>query len=110
MHLARLAASRTFWTAGNSKAIRTPMIAITTNSSISVKALLDPGPEEWFHFRMNLFRMNIPFWARHIGPEADPDIPISPPWSEKPWSPTGGLCSFYEGGQVENDFRVPSGA
>src|SRR3954447_6594745 len=35
----RLAASRTFCTAGTSRAINTPMIAITTRSSISVKAL-----------------------------------------------------------------------
>src|SRR5262249_53109813 len=33
----RLAASRTFCTAGRSKPIRTAMMAITTNSSISVK-------------------------------------------------------------------------
>src|SRR5579875_2109421 len=36
-HWARLAASRTFCTAGKSKPTRTAMIAITTNSSISVK-------------------------------------------------------------------------
>jgi hypothetical protein len=35
-HFARLAASRTFWTAGRSSPIRTAMIAITTNSSINV--------------------------------------------------------------------------
>src|SRR5262249_11674784 len=33
----RAAASRTFWTAGRSRPIRIAMIAITTNSSISVK-------------------------------------------------------------------------
>src|SRR5438552_10648591 len=37
-HLALLAASRTFWTAGNNRPIKTAMMAITTNSSISVKA------------------------------------------------------------------------
>src|SRR6267154_1603254 len=36
--LARLAASRTFWTAGSSRPIRIAMMAITTNSSISVNA------------------------------------------------------------------------
>src|SRR5437764_12792549 len=36
-HLARAAASRTFWTAGSSRPIRMAMIAITTNNSISVK-------------------------------------------------------------------------
>jgi len=36
--LARLAASRTFCTAGNSSAIKMPIMAITTNSSIKVKA------------------------------------------------------------------------
>jgi hypothetical protein len=34
----RAAASRTFWTAGSKRPIRTAMIAITTSSSISVKA------------------------------------------------------------------------
>src|SRR4051812_10287720 len=36
LHLARAAASRTFWTAGTKRAIRTAMMAITTSSSISV--------------------------------------------------------------------------
>src|SRR5438093_8189208 len=36
-HLVRLAASRTRWTAGNSRAINTAMIAMTTTSSTSVK-------------------------------------------------------------------------
>src|SRR5579884_4137067 len=36
-HLARAAASRTFWTAGSSRPIRIAMMAITTSSSISVK-------------------------------------------------------------------------
>src|SRR6516225_8806344 len=38
--LIRLAASRTFWTAGRRRPIRTPMMAMTTSSSISVKACL----------------------------------------------------------------------
>src|SRR4029079_3819545 len=37
----RAAASRTFWTAGSSRPIRTAMIAITTSSSMSV------NPERW---------------------------------------------------------------
>src|SRR5262249_32884291 len=37
-HLARAAASRTFWTAGKSRPIRMAMMAITTRSSISVNA------------------------------------------------------------------------
>src|SRR5438067_13741184 len=37
-HWVRAAASRTFWTAGRSRPIRTAMIAITTSSSISVNA------------------------------------------------------------------------
>src|SRR5437764_7489911 len=37
-HLARAAASRTFWTAGSSRPIRIAMMAITTNSSMSVNA------------------------------------------------------------------------
>src|SRR3954453_6808541 len=36
-HWLRRAASRAAWTAGSSSAIRTAMIAITTNNSISVK-------------------------------------------------------------------------
>src|SRR3954469_20061528 len=36
VHCMRRAASRAAWTAGNSRAIRTAMIAITTSSSISV--------------------------------------------------------------------------
>src|SRR5215468_4855714 len=38
VQLMRAAASRTFWTAGTSRPIRIAMIAITTSSSISVKA------------------------------------------------------------------------
>src|SRR5262249_17062770 len=38
LHWVRLAASRTFWTAGTSRPISTAMMAITTNSSISVNA------------------------------------------------------------------------
>src|SRR5437867_3294524 len=38
-HLIRLAASRTFCTAGKSRPIRTAIMAMTTNSSISVKAV-----------------------------------------------------------------------
>src|SRR5215218_9351519 len=37
MHLIRLAASRTFCTAGSKRPISTAMMAITTSSSISVK-------------------------------------------------------------------------
>src|SRR5687768_10708427 len=46
-HLMRLAASRTFCTAGKSSAIKTAMMAITTNNSISVKPIrrADPGEE-----------------------------------------------------------------
>src|SRR5947207_562848 len=36
-HLVRDAASRTFWTAGTSRPIRTAIMAMTTSSSISVK-------------------------------------------------------------------------
>src|SRR5215211_297709 len=37
-HLMRAAACRTFWTAGTSRPMRMAMMAITTSSSISVKA------------------------------------------------------------------------
>src|SRR5437763_39220 len=57
MHLVRLAASRTFWTAGTSNAIRMAMMAITTSSSMSVKAsplrfpdgVMTQSPEEAQH-------------------------------------------------------------
>src|SRR5947209_4620888 len=39
VHDMRLAASRTCWMAGRSRPTRTPMIAMTTSNSISVKAL-----------------------------------------------------------------------
>jgi hypothetical protein len=39
MHWTRRAASRAAWTAGSNSAIRTLMIAMTTSSSINVKAL-----------------------------------------------------------------------
>src|SRR5438270_3296835 len=44
-HLARAAASRTFWTAGRSRPMRMAMMAITTNSSIRVNADDRPGSE-----------------------------------------------------------------
>jgi hypothetical protein len=37
-HCVRAAASRAFWTAGTKSAIKMVMIAITTSSSIKVKA------------------------------------------------------------------------
>jgi hypothetical protein len=37
LHWLRRADSRAAWTAGNSKAIRMPIMAITTNNSTSVK-------------------------------------------------------------------------
>src|SRR4051812_42951930 len=47
--LMRAAASRTFWTAGNSRPIRMAMMAITTSNSIKVKAgrrrMMDPREE-----------------------------------------------------------------
>src|SRR5262245_31689125 len=46
----RLAASRIFCTAGNSRPIKTAMIAITTSNSISVKAL----PDHQRIFQLNL--------------------------------------------------------
>jgi hypothetical protein len=36
-HAVRAAESRTFWTAGSKSAIKMPMMAITTSSSIRVK-------------------------------------------------------------------------
>src|SRR5262245_21185958 len=46
-HWARRAASRAACTAGNKRAIKTAMIAITTSSSISVKADRAPGALSW---------------------------------------------------------------
>src|SRR5262245_54713461 len=42
-HLIRAAASRIFWTAGRSRPIKMAMIAMTTKSSISVKAVRKVG-------------------------------------------------------------------
>ena len=44
MHWVRLAASRADWTAGMMSATRTPMMAITTSSSMRVKPALGPIP------------------------------------------------------------------
>src|SRR5437762_7636975 len=43
LHLVRAAASRTFWTAGRSRPMRTAMMAITTKSSIRVNAARPAG-------------------------------------------------------------------
>src|SRR5262245_66433089 len=40
VHFMRLAASRTFWTAGSKRPIRIAMIAMTTKSSIRVNPIL----------------------------------------------------------------------
>ena len=40
-HLARLPASRADWTAGKSRATSTPMMAMTTSSSIRVKPSIE---------------------------------------------------------------------
>src|SRR5581483_11814028 len=52
-HCERRAASRAAWTAGNSRAIKTAMIAITTSSSISVKPRrrMSHLPNDWKIFR-----------------------------------------------------------
>src|SRR3954453_20881587 len=49
-HWARRAASRAAWTAGNSRAISTAMMAITTRSSISVNARRAPIVRFMGHF------------------------------------------------------------
>src|ERR1035438_9705087 len=48
MHCKRAAASRTFCTAGTSRAIRMAMIAITTSSSINVNPRLGPAIKDTF--------------------------------------------------------------
>jgi hypothetical protein len=45
-HWLRRAASRAAWTAGNSSAINTAMIAMTTSSSISVNPRRDDDVED----------------------------------------------------------------
>src|SRR4051794_4364559 len=53
--LARAAAARTFWTAGTSKLTRMPIIAMTTSSSMSVKATRRlPGTQRVVRMRMLL--------------------------------------------------------
>ena len=83
-HCMRRAASRAAWTAGNNIAIRTAMIAITTNNSISVKPkrrrslvekLLNTSPPGLFGFvlamRVRLrtfdYEQNGPRWRGAIG-------------------------------------------
>src|SRR5579871_5383095 len=56
-HLARAAASRTFWTAGSNRPMRMAMIAITTNNSISVKAARLTGKQR---FIRSLMKMDSP--------------------------------------------------
>jgi hypothetical protein len=43
LHCVRRADSRADWTAGNSRLTKTPMMAMTTNSSISVNPALERG-------------------------------------------------------------------
>ena len=47
LQVVRAAASRTFWTAGNSRPIKMAMMAMTTSSSISVNArrVAEPGKQ-----------------------------------------------------------------
>src|SRR5262245_20380747 len=47
VQLIRLAASRTFWTAGNNSPIRMAMMAITTSNSISVNPRRPVRPRDW---------------------------------------------------------------
>src|SRR5262245_40077558 len=56
-HWVRAAASRTFWTAGKSRPIRMAMIAITTNSSISVKPRRD-GEDRAVMWKPSVTRKN----------------------------------------------------
>jgi hypothetical protein len=56
MHSARLAASRTDWTAGKSIAIKMAMIAITTNNSTNVNAIrerLSKVTTGWFMIQLS---------------------------------------------------------
>src|SRR5947208_9997800 len=69
-HLARRAASRADWIAGNNRATRMPMMAITTNSSTSVNALdQDRRPE---HVLMQCLPVTI--WRKRH-PPCQPDSP-----------------------------------
>src|SRR5438876_10436801 len=52
MHFMRLAASRTFCTAGKSSPTKTPMMAFTTSSSMSVKALSSRLQTVLYNFAM----------------------------------------------------------
>jgi hypothetical protein len=58
----RLAASRATWTAGNSNAINTPIIAITTRSSTNVKAKM----VVFFHSILLMKKIVIIQWNFHI--------------------------------------------
>src|SRR6476660_5098736 len=64
-HFMRLAASRTFWTAGSSRPIRMAMMAITTKSSIRVK------PDRRFIRTFLPSRRNTEMMAKHVGPNVE---------------------------------------
>src|SRR5437764_4526299 len=70
MHCVRRAASRAICTAGNSSATSTPMMAITTSSSTSVKALRIDGRLYligWLAFRERTLGKCLLFYlGRHL--------------------------------------------
>src|SRR6266496_1922769 len=65
----RAAASRTFWTAGNSRPIRIAMIAITTKSSISVNAERRVG-----RTRRHMIHLR---WRRETREQGELEPPVS---------------------------------
>src|SRR5262249_54424788 len=74
-HFARLAASRTFWTAGSSRPIRMAMMAMTTSNSTRVKALRRYQPKSVLLRVMMripsgqttaLFPLFPRLWSRHL--------------------------------------------
>src|SRR5436309_8142997 len=76
-HLVRAAASRTFWTAGSRRPMRMAMIAITTNSSISVKPRRERVDIELSHSETHrsylgtslVQRIGRPTDGRGVGPD-----------------------------------------
>src|SRR5262249_44541578 len=71
VHDDRAAASRTFWTAGRSRPVSTAMMAMTTSSSISVKALRGPRWERDLMWRSPTGMMKTTVLTGHVAPQVD---------------------------------------
>src|SRR6266852_6249642 len=96
----RLAASRTFWTAGSSSPIKTAMMAITTNNSSSVK------PRRWVVF--DDLSMSPPHW---LGESRGTDFQSRPDgWENRPTMDSLTLRHLAQSRQVPHLHRLVAAA